>query len=172
MWNKLYSSTCIWPGIKKLSSIGVPGKPRITNTELEVDVDDFTVTWSAPLYNGGDDNLKYRLEWRMKPITDDTEVGKEENIAETQFQITGLEDNKEYEVKLFSVNRRGSSDPDIKTFKTKADPGECNCGSIPFHKHTVKPDNTHLVNPVKVSRPVGDQIERVSLYHRGYSQYN
>ena len=77
----------------------------------------------------------------MKPITDDTEVGKEENIAKTQFQITGLEDNEEYEVKLFSVNRQGSSDPDIKTFKTKADPGECNCDSIPFHKHTV-PDNT------------------------------
>ena len=109
----------------------MPGKPRITNTELEVDVDDFTVTWSAPLNNGGDDNLKYRLEWRMTPITDETEVGIEENIAETQFQITGLENNAEYEVKLFSVNRQGSSDPDIKNFKTKPDPGEYYCDSIP-----------------------------------------
>ena len=110
----------------------MPGKPRITNTELDVDVDDFTVTWSAPLYNGGDDNLKYRLEWRKKPITDDTEVGIEENIAETQFQITGLDYSEEYEVKLFSVNRQGSSDPDIKTFKTKPSPGKCCCDSIPF----------------------------------------
>ena len=108
----------------------MPGKPRITNTELEVDAEDFTVTWSAPLDDGGDDNLKYRLEWRMQPITDDTEVGIEENIAETQFQITGLESSEEYEVKLFSVNRQGDSDPDIKTFKMKPNPGKYYYDSI------------------------------------------
>jgi len=126
--------------LKKSSSIGVPGKPSITNAEFEVDVEDFTVTWSAPQDNGGDDNLKYRLEWRMKPITADTEKGIEENIAEMQFKITGLEDNAEYEVKLFSVNRQGPSEVDIKTFKTKPNPGEFyNCDSIPFYKHTLEP---------------------------------
>ena len=98
-----------------------------------MDVEDFVVTWSAPLYSGGDDNLKYRLEWRMKPITDDTEVGIEENIAETQFQIAGLEYNSEYEVKLFSVNRQGPSDPDIKTFKTNANPGKYFYDSILYY---------------------------------------
>lgn len=142
MWNKLESS--IWPSIKYLFSLGVPGKPRITNTELEVDVEDFTVTWSAPLYNGGDDNIKYRLEWRMKPITVDTEVGIEENIAETQFQITGLEYNSEYEVTLFSVNQQGLSDSDIKTFKTKANPGEYHCDSFPcfMYEHKLEPHLT------------------------------
>jgi len=110
----------------------VPGKPQITNTEFEVDVEDFVVTWSAPNYDGGDSNLKYRLEWRKKPITADTEKGIEENIAETQFKITGLEYNGEYEVKLFSVNRQGDSEADIKTFTTKANPGEFFCDSIPF----------------------------------------
>lgn len=113
----------------------MPGKPRITNTEVEVDVEDFTVMWSAPLYNGGDDNLKYRLEWRKKPITADTEVGIEENIGETQFKITGLESNEEYEIKLFSVNQQGASEPDIKTFKTKPATGEYYYDSIPCYKH-------------------------------------
>lgn len=82
MWNKFYSSICIWFGIKKLFLIGVFGKLRIINIEFEVDVDDFIVIWFVLLYNGGDDNLKYRLEWRMKLIIDDIEVGKEENIVE------------------------------------------------------------------------------------------
>lgn len=135
--NKPESS--LWTDVKKSSSIGVPGKPRITNTELEVDVEDFIVMWSAPLYNGGDDNLKYRLEWRMKPITDDTEEGIEDNIAETQFKITGLEHSEEYEVKLFSVNQQGLSEADIKTFKTKPNPGEYYCDFIPHYKHAVEP---------------------------------
>ena len=70
----------------------------------------------------------------MKPITDETEKDIEENIAETQFKITGLEYCEEYEVKLFSVNRQGPSEVDIKTFKTKPNPD-----SIPFYKHTLEP---------------------------------
>lgn len=108
----------------------------------------------------------------MKLIIDDIEVGKEENIVEIQFQIIGREDNKEYEVKFFSVNRRGFSDLDIEIFKIKVDFGECNCGLMFFYKYIVKFDNIYLVNLVKVLRFVGDQIERVLLYYRGYSQYN
>ncbi|KAL9965519.1 hypothetical protein ACROYT_G029328 [Oculina patagonica] len=99
----------------------VPGKPLITNTEYDVDRDNFIVTWNAPQYNGGDNNTKYRLEWRKKPITADTEVGTESNIGETRFKITGLEANTEYEIRLFSVNRQGDSEPDIRDFKTIAD---------------------------------------------------
>lgn len=103
----------------------MPGKPTITNKESEVDVEQFIVTWTAPLDNGGDNNTKYRLEWRKIPITSDTEVGKEENIGETRFKITGLDYSSEYEVKLFAVNRQGDSVPDVRTFKTKAQPGKC-----------------------------------------------
>ncbi|XP_020602436.1 neural cell adhesion molecule 1-like isoform X3 [Orbicella faveolata] len=127
----------------------VPGKPRITNTELEVDVEDFIVTWSAPLYNGGDDNLKYRLEWRMKPITDDTEEGIEDNIAETQFKITGLEHSEEYEVKLFSINQQGLSEADIKTFKTKPNPANTTSPSKSSGKATV------LTTPSAIDPKVG-----------------
>ena len=79
--------------------------------------------------------------WRtIKTITDETEKDIEENIAETQFKITGLEYCEEYQVKLFSVNRQGPSEVDIKTFKTKPNPGEFySCDSIPFYKLTLEP---------------------------------
>lgn len=100
----------------------VPGKPTITNTETNVDVN-FIVTWRKPDEDGGDPNLKYRLEWRKQPIDDNTEVGKEENIKETRFKITGLEYESEYEVKLFAVNSEGDSEADTKDFKTIQSPG-------------------------------------------------
>lgn len=112
---------------KNSLSIGVPGKPLITNSEYEVDRENFILTWNAPQYNGGDNNTKYRLEWRKKPITEDTEVGAESNIGETRFKITGLEPDADYEIRLYSVNRQGDSEPDIRTFKTNADAGKyCN----------------------------------------------
>lgn len=100
----------------------VPGKPTITNTEMNVDVD-FIVTWEGPKDDGGDPNLKYSLEWRKKPINANTEVSKEENIQETQFKITGLDYGSEYEVKLFAVNEAGDSEADTKDFKTTQEPG-------------------------------------------------
>ena len=101
----------------------MPGKPTITNTETNVDVN-FIVTWRKPDEDGGDPNLKYRLEWRKQPIDDNTEVGKEENIKETRFKITGLEYESEYEVKLFAVNSEGDSEADTKDFKTIQSPGK------------------------------------------------
>ncbi|XP_058948520.2 neural cell adhesion molecule 1 isoform X3 [Pocillopora verrucosa] len=99
----------------------VPGKPTITNTEMNVDVD-FIVTWEGPKDDGGDPNLKYSLEWRKKPINANTEVSKEENIQETQFKITGLDYGSEYEVKLFAVNEAGDSEADTKDFNTTQEP--------------------------------------------------
>lgn len=102
----------------------MPGKALITNQEYTVDKDNFILTWNPPEDNGGDNNTKYRLEWRKTPITADTEVGSESNIGETRFKVTGLEANTEYEIRLYSVNRRGDSEPDIRTFKTNAVAGK------------------------------------------------
>ncbi|XP_078381279.1 hemicentin-2-like isoform X4 [Oculina patagonica] len=93
-------------------------KPFITNTAVEVDTE-FTVTWSAPRKDSDNNNTKYRLEWRKKPITNHTKLDKQENINETRFRITGLEHNAEYEVRLYAVYRYGVSAPDVRTFKTK-----------------------------------------------------
>lgn len=95
----------------------------IANTESEVDTE-FTVTWSAPPNNTNDNSTKYKLEWRKKPITNVTKVGKAENINETRFRISGLKHDVEYEVKLYAVYRHGYSEPDVRTFKTKPKVGE------------------------------------------------
>lgn len=124
MYNICWKFSCDLKYTKKSFPLGVPGKALITNQEYNVDKDNFIVTWNPPQYNGGDNNTKYRLEWRKTPITADTEVGSESNIGETRFKITGLEANTEYEIRLYSVNRQGDSEPDSRTFKTQADAGK------------------------------------------------
>ena len=98
---------------------GVPEKPTITNTEIEVDKD-VIVTWSEAEANSSNGNIKYRLEWRKQPVTGSTEMVQRGNIEGTHFMITGLEYDTEYEVKLFAVNEQGDSEPDVRTFKTKS----------------------------------------------------
>ena len=53
-------------------------------------------------------------------MTGSTEMAQQGNILETHLKITGLEYDTEYEVKLFAVNERGDSEPDVRIFKTKS----------------------------------------------------
>ena len=53
-------------------------------------------------------------------MTGSTEMVQRGNIEETHLKITGLEYDAEYEVKLFAVNEKGDSEPDVRTFKTKS----------------------------------------------------
>ena len=100
-------------------STGLPEKPTITNTEIEVDKD-VIVTWSEAEANSSNGNIKYRLEWRKQPVTGSKEMVQRGNIEDTHLKITGLEYDAEYEVRLFAVNEQGDSEPDVKTFKTKS----------------------------------------------------
>ena len=112
----------------------MPGKPTITNNaESEVD-STFILTWSKPNYDGLDSVIKYKVEWRKKPITDASVVFEEENIDATQLTVNNLEGGAEYEFKVFAVNRAGLSEADTKTFKVKT-------GSGKFH---VKFDVSHF----------------------------
>ena len=98
---------------------GLPEKPTIASTKIEVDKD-VIVTWSEAEANSSNGNIKYRLEWRKQPVTGSTEMVQRGNIEGTHFMITGLEYDTEYEVKLFAVNEQGDSEPDVRTFKTKS----------------------------------------------------
>ncbi|CAH3145907.1 unnamed protein product, partial [Pocillopora meandrina] len=98
---------------------GLPEKPAITNTEVEVDKD-LIVTWSAPEASSSNRSIKYRLECRKQFMTGSTKIFQQGDIVETRHTITGLEYDTEYEVKLFAVNEQGDSEPDVRTFKTKS----------------------------------------------------
>lgn len=113
-------------GIKiKFLSSGLPGRPTITNTELAVETS-FTLTWQAPSDDGGDSNLKYKVEWRKKPITEDTVEMKEDNIGDLSLTIKGLEGSAEYEFKVFTRNSEGYGEPDTRSFKVKQAPSKLN----------------------------------------------
>ena len=100
-------------------STGLPEKPTITNTEIEVDKD-VIVTWSEAEANSGNGSIKYRLECWKQFMTGSTKSFQQGDIVETRHTITGLEYDTEYEVKLFAVNEQGDSEPDVRTFKTKS----------------------------------------------------
>ncbi|XP_068733514.1 neural cell adhesion molecule 1-like isoform X12 [Montipora capricornis] len=93
----------------------VPGKPSIKNTEINVG-SSFTLTWTPPSYNGGDDNIKYKVEWRKKPINEDTVIFSEDNIAAEQLIIKDLEAEAKYEFRVYAENQAGLSEPDIRSF--------------------------------------------------------
>ena len=106
----------------QLDISGVPGKPRITNTEKEIE-SSFTLTWSRPTDDGGDDNIKYQVEWGKRPITDKTEHSVVENIPDTFHKIENLEHGVEYEFRVMAKNQAGAGEADIKFFTVKGSTG-------------------------------------------------
>ena len=101
----------------------MPGKPTITNTGDEVD-STFILTWLKPNYDGLDSIIKYKVEWRKKPITDASVFFDEKNIDATQLTVNNLEGGAEYEFKVFAENRAGFSEPDTMTFRVRKGSGK------------------------------------------------
>ena len=101
---------------------GVPGKPHITNTKKEIERS-FTLKWSPPSYDGGDNNIMYQVEWGKKPITDKTDRFMVQKIPDTSREIENLENEVEYEFRVMAKNQAGAGEPDIMFFKVKGSTG-------------------------------------------------
>ena len=106
----------------QLDISGVPGKPRITNTEKEIE-SSFTLKWLPPTYDGGDNNIKYQVEWGKRPITDKTEHYVDRNIPDTSHKIENLEKEVEYGFRVMAKNQAGAGEPDIMFFTVKGSTG-------------------------------------------------
>ena len=106
----------------QLDISGVPGKPRITNTEKEIE-SSFTLKWLPPSYDGGDNNIMYQVEWGKKPITDETDRSVVENIPYTSRKIENVEHGVEYEFRVMAKNQVGAGEPDIRFFTVKGSTG-------------------------------------------------
>lgn len=102
----------------QLDISGVPGKPQITNTEKEIE-STFTLKWSPPSYDGGDNKIMYKVEWGKRPITDKTDLSMEENFPETYRKIENLENEVEFEFRVMAKNQAGAGEPDIRFFFVK-----------------------------------------------------
>ncbi|XP_022790278.1 receptor-type tyrosine-protein phosphatase F-like [Stylophora pistillata] len=100
------------------TNTGFPEKPVIPKDKYEKDVG-FTLTWLAPNTSCNDVSPEYRVELWKKHLTGSSKLCRKGSTDGTQFKITDLEYNSEYEVKLFAVNKHGESEPEVITFKTK-----------------------------------------------------
>jgi len=79
--------------------------------------------------------VKYKVEWRKKPVTNATVIDKRDNIGDTQTAVCGLDKNAVYEFKVFAKNRAGYSEPAVKTFKVKKDSGKHHAAFNLLHFH-------------------------------------
>ncbi|XP_067042827.1 fibronectin type III domain-containing protein 3B-like [Acropora muricata] len=100
----------------------VPGKPRIINTEKEIE-SSFTLKWLPPSYDGGDNNIMYQVEWGKKPITDKTDRSVIDKTPDTSREIENLENEVEYEFRVMAKNQAGAGEPDIMFFTVKGSTG-------------------------------------------------
>ena len=66
------------------------------------------------------------MEWRKKPVTDDTVAKEEDNIGDLSLTIEGLEGSAEYEFKVYAKNSEDYGEPDTKSFKVNPVPGKLN----------------------------------------------
>lgn len=101
-----------------LHSLGAPGRPIIyspKNTLLTKDK--FTLKWRQPEDDGGDGNIRYKLQYRVERKGSDgpwktIETDKEE------AEISQLDNKEKYKFVLIAINKGGESEKVEKYFDT------------------------------------------------------
>ena len=101
----------------------MPGRPRITKPEDQVETS-FTLTWERPAYDGGDPNIKYKVEWRKKPVESNPFPEEVDNIGETNLLLTDLEGGEDYEFNVFAKNKEGYGDPATRSYSVQRNDGK------------------------------------------------
>ncbi|KRF85408.1 twitchin isoform X27 [Drosophila virilis] len=94
-----------------------PDPPRFPVVE-SIGTDSLSLSWKAPIWDGGSDITNYYVERREHPLSSWIRVG---NTRFTSMAVTGLTPGKEYDFRVFADNVYGRSDAsDISTLiKTK-----------------------------------------------------
>lgn len=94
-----------------------PDPPRFPQVE-NIGIDSLSLSWKAPVWDGGSDITNYLVERREHPLSSWIRVG---NTRFTSMAVTGLAPGKEYDFRIFADNVYGRSDSsEISTLiKTK-----------------------------------------------------
>lgn len=94
-----------------MSYIGRPGRPTITApTNYELKETTIILAWDPPPDNGGDMNLRYRVQY--KEVIGGT--AKEETFpdsTDTQFRLPGLRRGITYRFRVYAINKGGVGEP-------------------------------------------------------------
>lgn len=113
------------PFSKPSDSFTAKNKYNKPDVPIYVDVRDVTkssctVTWSPPTRTGGLPIVRYHIEVRAKGEDKFFRCTDEDmNLNETEFQVTGLDENKEYEFRVVAENKKGASLPSAPTRTVK-----------------------------------------------------
>lgn len=97
-----------------------PDPPRYPIVE-NVGDENVTISWQAPLWNGGSQITNYVIEKREAGMSSWVKA------ATTRFlvhQVTNLNPGKEYEFRVFAENVYGRSEPSEKSQKVQTKPGK------------------------------------------------
>jgi hypothetical protein len=104
------------------SSLNPHQKPSPpTNVKLGITSDTMlTVGWSPPVSNGGDSVTKYRIEWDTKPSFASPSSPPHKGYVDVASYVTShtiqlLSSTKTYYVRVFALNRSGSSSQQLST---------------------------------------------------------
>ncbi len=103
------------PFSKPSDSFTAKNKYDKPDVPIYVDVRDITksscvVTWSPPTRTGGLPIVRYHIEMRVKG-EDKFFRFSDDFISETEYEVTGLAENQEYEFRIVAENKRGVSLP-------------------------------------------------------------
>ncbi|XP_018789320.1 PREDICTED: twitchin isoform X17 [Bactrocera latifrons] len=95
-----------------------PDPPRFPLVE-NISTESLSLSWKAPVWNGGSQITSYLVEKREHPMSSWIRVG---NTRLTSMAIKGLTPGKEYEFRIYADNVYGRSDPsEISTLSKTRD---------------------------------------------------
>ena len=130
----------------------VPDAPVITGVSSADET--LSVTWRAPLNNGGQEINSYELEYEESSGTDWKQATRSDGDMSTAQQITGLQNGKLYQVRIRAVNPTGNGDWATSSGIPEVPPGAVTIRGIAEVGETLVADTSHIIDedgPVSVA---------------------
>ena len=90
-----------------------PSEPRDVRVNVLSDTE-IGVSWTEPLYSGGDDVASYRIEWDSDLMFDHSATTVSAHLGEDYYYVLGsLDPNDSYYVRVMAKSAKGFSEPNM-----------------------------------------------------------
>ena len=95
---------------------GAPGTPKITDVTKRA----CTLHWSTPISDGGSEIKRYAVEYKVAGTFRWTRANDGERTLDTNYKVTGLHTDQEYEFRVAAENKAGLGPYSEVTLPVKA----------------------------------------------------